>query len=84
LKYKLIIEKLKSERIKQGFTQKEIAKKALITNKHLCNIERFKASPSFEVIVRIAEALDCEVDVQNEEWFQLQEGERLNERVNTH
>ena len=54
--------KLKSARVKKGFTQKELAEKAGIHRAHYTNIELGKTDPSLKVAMKIKKVLDIEND----------------------
>lgn len=52
---------LKSERTKQGITQKELAKRLKITQQHLCRIENGKSIPRLDLMKKIAKELNSSV-----------------------
>jgi ribosome-binding protein aMBF1 (putative translation factor) len=53
--------KIRDERVKRGYSQRELAKMSFITASHLCGIETGKTRPSIDVTVLIAEALDVDI-----------------------
>lgn len=56
----LVVE-LERERKKQNLTQKEVAKRANITQGQLSRMERLENPPSLETLVGVAEALGKQV-----------------------
>lgn len=54
-------EKIKLSREKHKITQKELAKRAGISNTYLSDIERMRTNPSIKVLKQIADALDEEI-----------------------
>ncbi|MDU6879049.1 MAG: helix-turn-helix transcriptional regulator [Clostridium botulinum] len=52
---------LKSERVKQGISQKDLAKRLNITQQHLCRIENEKSIPRKKLMIKIAKELDSDV-----------------------
>ncbi|WP_099329394.1 helix-turn-helix transcriptional regulator [Clostridium paraputrificum] len=52
---------IKAERIRRGIKQEEFANKVGITPQHLCRIEKGKSFPRKKLMLRIAEALDSDV-----------------------
>jgi len=52
------MESIKDRRERMGLTQKELADRVGKHFSHICHIERGNADPSFEVCVRLTEALD--------------------------
>lgn len=62
---------LKSEWIKQGYTQKDIADKMHVSSANLSNILVNKKSLSFNDVFRICEAMDLDlyIDFRKRDWF---------------
>ena len=58
---KSIDEKIKGERLKKGWKQCELAKKAGISNTYLSDIEVGRTSPSLKTLHKIAAALDVDI-----------------------
>ncbi|SCJ36346.1 HTH-type transcriptional regulator sinR [uncultured Clostridium sp.] len=54
-------EKIKLSREKRKITQKDLAKKAGISNTYLSDIERMRTNPSIKVLEKLADALEEEV-----------------------
>lgn len=54
-------EKIKLSREKRKITQKELAKKAGISNTYLSDIERMRTNPSIKVLEQLADALEVEI-----------------------
>ena len=46
----------------RGFSQAVLAKKVGIEQGSLCDIERGRRKPSFDVLIRLALALECSLD----------------------
>lgn len=53
---------LKLERTKQRITQKELARICGISNSHLSHFESGARRPSFDNLIKIADALDVSLD----------------------
>lgn len=51
---------IKDERVKSNLTQKELAKKAEISNSFLCDIEKGRSKPAISTLYKIALALKIE------------------------
>ncbi|MBC5628695.1 helix-turn-helix transcriptional regulator [Clostridium sp. NSJ-6] len=51
-------EKIKLSREERKITQKELAKKAGISNTYLSDIERMRTNPSIKVLQQLADALE--------------------------
>jgi Predicted transcriptional regulator len=54
-------EKLRAVRKSKGMRQNKLAEMAGISKSHLCDLERGRASPSVDTLVRLAEALGEDV-----------------------
>ena len=54
--------KLKETREKRKMTQEALAKKVGVAQGFISNLENGNCSPSFEVFIRLARALDCSLD----------------------
>lgn len=59
---KRIGEKIREERKKKGLTQEMLAEKTGMQRTHISRIEQGKCSTGFDLLQRIAEALDMKVD----------------------
>ncbi|ERI92127.1 DNA-binding helix-turn-helix protein [Clostridiales bacterium oral taxon 876 str. F0540] len=53
--------KLKGKRVAKGIKQGEFAKKLGISAQYLCKIEKCKAEPKRDLMIKIAEILDTPV-----------------------
>ncbi|MBR6315499.1 MAG: helix-turn-helix transcriptional regulator [Lachnospiraceae bacterium] len=62
LNLKEIGARIRERRNSVGVTQSYVAQKIDVEPSHVCNIECGRAKPSLELIVQIANALDCTVD----------------------
>lgn len=56
------MENLRRIRKARGLTQKELAEQVDVTESMIGMIENEKRSPSFELLLKLGEALDCSVD----------------------
>ena len=54
--------KVSKARNRKGFTQEKLAEMADITQNNLSRIERGLYSPGVDILLRIADALDMELD----------------------
>ena len=52
---------IRAIRESRGMTQEDLAKKILVSQSMLCQVERGTKSPSFPLVVDISKALGCEV-----------------------
>lgn len=73
---KLLGKRVRTLRKTRGWTQQKLGEKADISYKFLGEIERGQQNPSFEILVKIAQALDVDLP----EFFRLdQETKNRNE-----
>lgn len=56
-------DKIKKMRLEKGITQKDFASLVGISNSYLSDIEIGRTSPSLKTLLKIAEALDVEIDM---------------------
>ena len=54
--------KIKELRLQKGMNQKDLAKKAGISNTYLSDIEHQRTNPSIKTLSKIAEALEIDFD----------------------
>lgn len=59
----IIIDKLIDERHNKGMTQKDLAKAANLTQSVIARLERKKATPQLDTLLKVAAALDCDLAV---------------------
>ncbi len=59
----IIIDKLIDERHNKGMTQKDLAKAANLTQSIIARLERKKATPQLDTLLKVAAALDCDLAV---------------------
>jgi len=62
LDYKEIGKRISQERIKKGITQDELLEEVPVSLTHLSNVENGHRGVSLDVLVSVANALDCSVD----------------------
>ena len=60
---KRIGERIREERKKKGFTQEILAQKVSMQRAHISRIEQGKCSTGFDLLQRIAEALEKNIDL---------------------
>lgn len=77
MKKKVVGSRMKQKRKELGLTQKDIAKKADISDRYYGQIERGECSPSLEVTDKIAKALDTSFN-----WIINDRAEVMEFRVN--
>lgn len=58
-----ISENIRIKRLKKKFTQEKLAELSGITQKYISLIEKQKANPSIVIIVKIAEALNTDLNL---------------------
>jgi len=58
-----ISENIRIKRLKKKFTQEKLAELSGITQKYISLIEKQKANPSIVIIVKIAEALNTDLNI---------------------
>ena len=58
-----ISENIRIKRLKKEFTQEKLAELSGITQKYISLIEKQKANPSIVIIVKIAEALNTDLNL---------------------
>lgn len=58
-----IIDRLIEQRHNRGMTQKELAQAASLTQSVIARIESKKAVPQLDTLLKVAAALDCELEV---------------------
>ena len=58
-----IMEKLKAERIRQGITQTEMARRMDVSQSHASMLESGKYEPSWKTLSKIARVLDVDLRV---------------------
>ena len=58
-----ISENIRIKRLKKKFTQEKLAELSGITQKYISFIEKQKANPSIVIIVKIAEALNTDLNL---------------------
>ena len=59
----LIIDRLIEQRHRKGMTQKELAKASSLTQSVIARLERKKATPQLDTLLKVASALDCDIAV---------------------
>ena len=59
----LIIDRLIEQRHRKGMTQKELAKASSLTQSVIARLERKKATPQLDTLLKVASALDCDIEV---------------------
>ena len=59
---KIFASSLRAERARKMYSQEYLAEKAEITQEYLSRVEREKYSPSLVVIVKLAKALDVDLN----------------------
>ena len=58
-----IIDRLIEQRHSQGMTQKDLAEAASLTQSVIARLERKKATPQLDTLLKVAAALGCELAV---------------------
>ena len=58
-----IIDRLIEQRHSQGMTQKDLAEAASLTQSVIARLERKKATPQLDTLLKVAATLDCELAV---------------------
>lgn len=58
-----IIDMLIAQRHLQGLTQKELAQSAHLTQSVIARLERKKAMPQLDTLLKVAAALGCELSI---------------------
>lgn len=59
----LIIDNLIEQRLSKGMTQEELAKASSLTQSVIARLERKKATPQLDTLLKVASALDCDIVV---------------------
>lgn len=59
----IIIDRLIEERHNKGMTQKDLAKAASLTQSVIARLESKKATPQLDTLIKVAAALDCQLDI---------------------
>lgn len=59
----IVIDKLIEERHNKGMTQKDLAKATDLTQSVIARLESKKATPQLDTLVKVAAALDCQLDI---------------------
>ena len=59
---KEIVDRLRSERIKQRMTMKELATKSRVSVKHICDIENSNTTPTIDTLQKLANGLGLEIN----------------------
>ena len=72
---KEIVDRLRSERIKQRITMKELASKSSISVKHICDIENSKTTPTIDTLQKLANGLGLEIDFNISDSHQKASGQ---------
>lgn len=62
LNYRMIGQRIRSARLKQGFTQEKLAELTELSVQHISNIETASTKLSLQTLVKIANVLDSSVD----------------------
>ncbi len=52
-------EHIRQMREERGLSQQELAERAMVTRPYISNLERGQSSPTVDLIVRFAKAMDC-------------------------
>ena len=58
-----IINQLIEERKRKGMTQEDLAKAACLTQSVIARLERKKATPQLNTLLKVVSALDCTLEV---------------------
>lgn len=58
-----LIDALIKERHKKGMTQAELAESCSLTQSVIARLEKKKASPQLDTLMRVATALDCDIRI---------------------
>lgn len=58
-----LIDRLIEQRHKRGMTQKELAQAACLTQSVIARMERKKATPQLDTLLKVAAALGCELEI---------------------
>lgn len=58
-----VIDALIEERHKRGMTQSELASSCSLTQSVIARLEKKKASPQLDTLMKVAAALDCDIRV---------------------
>jgi transcriptional regulator with XRE-family HTH domain len=59
----IIADQLRIERHAQRLTLEELANRSGVSVKHICNIENKKTKPTLEILGKLAEAMDVQINV---------------------
>lgn len=59
----LIIDSLIKQRHQKGMTQKELAQASSLTQSVIARLESKKATPQLDTLLKVANALDCNITV---------------------
>lgn len=57
-----VADNIRLERLRNRFTQEELAEKSEISFKYLNMIEKYKANPSITIVIRICRALGVDLN----------------------
>ncbi len=58
-----IIDMLIEQRRSRGMTQKELAQATSLTQSVIARLERKKATPQLDTLLKVADALGCELEI---------------------
>lgn len=60
--YTALGNRIRESRIRQNYTQMQVAEQLLFSQKHIGNIERGNARPSIDLLVGLANTLEVSLD----------------------
>ncbi len=59
----VLIDRLIEQRKNRGMTQKELARAASLTQSVIARLESKKATPQLDTLLKVADALGCELEI---------------------